>query len=126
MADFDCSIATKCKSDCCGLVIMPTDIWERNKALAQRPLKELSILGEECVPITGDLLCIFLDSNHRCAIYNDRPDVCKEYGLNDDLPCPWIKTNGHLRSPAKQRQMQRKINHHVDGQLETIRKRCHR
>lgn len=27
-----------------------------------------------------DLTCGFLDENHRCSIYNIRPEVCRKFG----------------------------------------------
>jgi len=113
-----------CKSDCCGPVIMPKEIWERNKDKAQRPLKEFFELDKgACVPATEDLKCIFLNAEGKCAIYDDRPQVCKDYGIIPGLPCPWMKPNGHPWSPAKQRQVQRKIDHDVDNNLEQMHKR---
>ena len=75
-------------------------------------------LGNETVPETADGLCAFLDRKaHRCAIYEDRPQVCREYGQIPELPCPYVKANGNPRSPAKVRRMQRRIGHQVDDAM---------
>ena len=38
------------KSDCCGLVPMPAALYEENKGLAQKPLKELVSFGGQINP----------------------------------------------------------------------------
>jgi len=108
----------ECKSDCCGPVIMPVAIWERNKHKAQNPLKELFNLSDgNCVPATEELKCIFLKQDGKCNIYDDRPKVCRDYGLIPELECPWMKPNGNPRSLANHKHTQRIINHRVDGTM---------
>jgi Fe-S-cluster containining protein len=93
---------------------MPAALYEENKGLAQKPLKELVNLGDEVIPITEDRFCIFLQPDLGCAIYTMRPSVCIDYGYTEELQCPYCKSNGNLRSPAKMRQVQRQINHQID------------
>jgi len=114
-----------CHSDCCGVVPLPADVWERNKHLIQRPLKEV-VPGshQEVYPLPEEgVSCLFLTKECKCAIYNDRPKVCSMYGLHPDLECPYLKPNGHLRSEAKQKQVQRRINHGVDNFVKNISKK---
>ena len=34
--------------------------------------------------------CAFLKDG-RCLIYDDRPQICRDFGEIEDLPCPFIK-----------------------------------
>ena len=65
-------------------------------------------------------------SEGSCAIYDSRPEVCQDYGHLEELQCPYFNMKGKLRSPAKQKRMQRIINHNVETsmrKLEKLRKR---
>jgi hypothetical protein len=123
---FDCQLAFEkglCNADCCGPVPIPKELWEKVKAEAKKPFKLLEIKGEVVPePIEG-LTCIFLQ-NKRCTIYNDRPEICRDYGINQWLPCPFLKANGHLRSFANHKRTQRQINHSVDDCLACIQRRA--
>jgi Fe-S-cluster containining protein len=62
--------------------------------------------------ITPDFGCIFLNRKTRlCAIYEDRPNICKAYGTtianNYMIACPYFKPNGNPWSEAKRKQIDR-------------------
>ena len=115
----------KCHSDCCGVVPLPADVWERNKHLIQRKLKEaVSAPHQEVYPLPEEgVSCLFLTKDCTCAIYDDRPQVCRMYGIHPDLECPYLKPNGHLRSKASQKQVQRRINKGVNNFVKNITKK---
>jgi len=71
---------------------------------------------------TEDIRCVFLSPDFKCPIYDDRPEVCRKYGLTDELPCPYVKKNGNPRSPAQARRMQRIINRQIDDSMKKIGK----
>ena len=110
----------KCKEkcgECCGMVHIPKSTWEKHKHKARLVKKFIEIDdSNEVVAIGEDTSCVFL-KDFKCAIYEDRPDICRQYGLSDELPCPYIKPNGNPRSPAKVKRIQRKINHDIDVPL---------
>ena len=118
----------KCKEncgECCGIVPIPKEIWEKNKHKKQREIEEIKEIREEVYVICEDLKCVFLrKENKKCEIYPDRPQVCRNYGIGkmDALSCPYIKPNGKPRSLAMQRRIQRQINHDVDAKLKRIEK----
>lgn len=120
-----------CKSNCgscCGIVPIPLRTFLTNGDKHQRLVKgtiEWSD-GKDVVPETEDGLCVFLTKMKTCAIYDERPSICRMYGVDIRLPCPYIKPNGNARGPAKVRRMQRKIEHNVDYQLRVLHKRCNR
>lgn len=123
----------KC-GECCGVVPIQEEVILRNIDKIQvKPTQTFTIEEEKQYdgsiqrnvkyPMTEDLLCIFLNrETKQCMIYDDRPDVCKDYGVKEELPCPYLKCNGNRRSPAKTRRMQRQINHDVDFKLKEIKK----
>lgn len=107
----------KCKKDCgecCGIVPIPTIVWNRNKDKVQKFVKQTYISEVFVFPITEDLKCCFLTKDNKCSIYEERPDVCKRYGICDELPCPYLKPNGNLWSEAKAKQIKKKIERTVD------------
>jgi len=116
----------KCKEncgECCGIVPIKKEIWEKNKQKKQREIKEIREIRDEVCIICEGLKCVFLrEEDKKCMIYSDRPQVCRNYGIgiNDALSCPYIKPNGRPRSPAMQRKIQRQINHDVNAKLKRI------
>lgn len=52
-----------------------------------------------------DHLCVFLDHDKRCAIYDERPDICREFGEEKMPNCPFIKPDGTLRCGEETRKM---------------------
>lgn len=121
----------KCKegcSDCCGMIPMDAD-WAKKhegKAFVQ-PVEVLAVPGKNnvLIAVTEDGLCVFLDrDNHKCVVYDDRPEVCRDYGVIPDLPCPFIKPNGRPRSPAMVKRMRRRINRDIDVMMDRCLNDC--
>jgi hypothetical protein len=78
--------------------------------------------GDYVVPLGVGAMCAFLDEEYFCRIYADRPEVCRLYGIDPSLPCPWMKPNGKPRSVAGHKRAQREINRVVDATLARLRK----
>lgn len=115
----------KCDNDCCGFIVFDTELWTkcRDKVDKAGLLKVEHIEGKT-LAYTEDDKCPFLDrTKHKCRIYENRPEVCRNYGLKEDLQCSYIKMNGNVRSPAKQRRMQRIINHQSDDKMRGLQKK---
>lgn len=55
--------------------------------------------GDVLIPITEDLFCPFLKKDLSCAIYEDRPDVCRKFGdeSHELLCCPVQDKDGNAR-----------------------------
>lgn len=107
----------KCKDncgECCGIVPIPTRVWNKNKENIQRIIKQLHASEVFVFPITEDLICCFLGKNKECLIYEERPDVCIKYGQYKELPCPYLKPNGNEWSVAKAKQIRKQIDKDVD------------
>lgn len=41
------------------------------------------------IPATGLATCPALTMLGRCSVYEDRPMVCRLWGVVESLPCPW-------------------------------------
>lgn len=108
----------KCSSDCCGPVGIPKEIWAKHSEKVI--YNDLQEINNEIVPFTKDFKCVFLGKCGECKIYEERPKVCVDYGLIDELICPYIKKNGSPRSPAAIKHYQRIINHQIDDKLKSI------
>lgn len=99
---------------CCGIIPFPIKFLEDHKKLFQENA-ELKEAGDMGVVLTPDLLCVFFNrKEHNCAIYDERPEVCRMYGMVEKLPCPHFKRSGNPRSPASKKITLRQINADVD------------
>ena len=75
---------------CCGNIPLQPDFWEKHKGKARKPyniVKPNFVKGDFVQPVTEDGYCVFLRLNYTCAIYTDRPNVCKLQGNIPSLPC---------------------------------------
>lgn len=93
---------------CCFLVPIEEDIWEKFKHLAKVERIERISNGKEerILPVTKDGMCPFLEAGS-CLIYCDRPQLCKEFGTIDQLPCPELTTSGRPKNRAEKRATER-------------------
>jgi Fe-S-cluster containining protein len=111
---FDCESLIKCgkcAGDCCGPVPLPLELIKKHADKMQGEVLEKFEMHGEMYIFTKDVSCIFLDrATRRCVIYEDRPNICRMYGVDSRLPCPHMKPNGHERSIASKKKVQRLIN----------------
>lgn len=84
----------KCKAICCGVVPILNDLLHECANLIQREIT-LQIAVDENNTIAADrnAVCVFLTQEHRCAIYDRRPQICRIFGTGDHplLQCRYIK-----------------------------------
>ena len=105
----DCSKCPK-PGDCCGIFPMNKELVEKNKDKFQVKPYKIVMMENSVGIITEDLLCVFLNRKiGKCTIYDQRPDICKLYGVLDDkrLRCPYFKRSGNRRSPGSQKQVEK-------------------
>ncbi|NOR85895.1 hypothetical protein GQ473_07325 [archaeon] len=115
-------VCRKSCNECCGNIAFPKAVFEKNRGKIQRPIFEELELDGEIYPATNDGVCVFNKADCRCAIYPDRPEVCRLYGTIPDLKCPYVDPRGVARTPAKVRRTQREINKRVTAQIKQIEK----
>lgn len=110
----------QCGARCCGIVPIPVSIWQRNQHNIQCEIKEkrkVYTTDQEdqkhtaILPITEDGLCPFLRENLDCAIYEDRPKVCRQFGDESHwaLRCPMQHKDGSVRSEKDAIQLNSKV-----------------
>lgn len=101
MTCFDCKkfVPKKCKADCCGPVPIPNDVYERNMFHRIGEVDELFQGPGWVIPFPKgeDLKCVFLRPDFQCNIYEDRPDVCRQFGFVEELQCPYQTKEGVQR-----------------------------
>ena len=102
-----------CKGDCCGASnLFTTDELKVLKKKHKSKFKKLSIIKSEIptsftIKFKGvdiDLIedkCVFL-VNGACSIYEDRPEVCKDYGVKKYIPCPYNHLDNKPESKEEQ------------------------
>lgn len=102
------------KSHCCGIIPFPLKFLEEHKKFFQES-GELKDDGNQSIILTPDLICVFMNrKTQMCAIYDERPEVCRLYGTIEKLPCLYFKRSGNPRSPASQKIIKRQLNAMVD------------
>lgn len=91
----------KCKAQCCTWVPIPIKFLEKHKDKIQRkiltfypankskttvyPIVEISgYKDNKPIILRPKQRCIFLDNNNRCAIYENRLEICKLYGTTSE------------------------------------------
>lgn len=119
----------KCKEgcgDCCGIVPIPTNVWNKSQDKIQKIVQHTHISEVFVLPVTEDLKCCFLTKDNKCAVYDSRPKICHDYGIIDELPCPYMKSNGHFWSEAKAKQIRKKIDRDVDNAIEVCNQQAKR
>lgn len=109
----DCKTAIEsclCKADCCGCFQMDNEQLARFKGSFQKDGQHFPVSETETLIVTDDLRCVFLDrSDFHCVIHENRPNVCRKYGMIEELPCPIYDVNGIKRNRAGRRDINRKI-----------------
>lgn len=109
--------------ECCGIISISKELAKRTEHLAQVKPKKIIENGNDIWVITEDLFCIYLNrKTKRCAIYDERPEVCRNYGSIPALPCPYFREDGTRRDKIERTAIQIKINQQIDNILEKIEK----
>lgn len=90
---------------CCETIPIKTELVDKNRHLFQRPVKKIVIPGifsGEYTIVYTDIKggkCVFLTTDNVCAIYTDRPEVCRIFGLSGgEYECPNVAPDGRIRS----------------------------
>jgi len=117
---FDCSKCLKdCKASCCSIVPIEMDIFEENRhKMVSEPIREEEVVmlspftGKNealIIAITKDNTCCFLKEDLSCAIYENRPIVCRHFGgeSHSMMSCVYQDKNGRIRSRQEKRALER-------------------
>ena len=87
---------------CCGPVPFNFDFYEQNKEKRViQPVNEIhGAFPGMVLPLTEFGNCVFLKTNKRCAIYKDRPQVCKLYETIPEMSCPKANKQELMAEPT--------------------------
>ena len=98
----DCkNMHRECRAVCCSTIAFPRKIWEENQnKIVTKPVEVMDLPNDGVFPITESGRCPFLMENYHCNIYENRPDVCREFGDESTIfmSCPYLHKNGKERS----------------------------
>lgn len=120
MACPDCKLFhSECKASCCALVPFEKSLFTRNKLLSQTPIIEYVDLGNSVLPITEGGKCTFLKADMSCAIYNERPEVCRLFGNETEplLSCLYQKADGSKRPNKEKLKLSKKLHTIMQNRL---------
>jgi Fe-S-cluster containining protein len=110
----DCkAMHSKCKATCCGVIDFDKEFWEIHQhKVITKPIKVIPFPdGRTIMPETESGYCPFLNEDYHCNIYEDRPNVCREYGDGSTpyMSCPFLRRDGSQRSRQEKRYLQRSV-----------------
>lgn len=117
----------KCKSgcgSCCGIIPFPKELAKKTEHLAQvKPTKVIQDEKGRLYILTEDMFCVYLNRKTKeCMIYEDRPELCRVYGLIPECPCPHFDLDGRRRNRNEACLIQIQINKTVNMALELAKK----
>lgn len=83
---------------------IPRALWAKKQHCIQRRPKTIFQSEDKygkthVIPVTDSGYCPFLKEDLKCAIYEDRPDLCKKFGdeSHPAMCCPMQDNNGNPR-----------------------------
>lgn len=120
MEKIDCS---QCKNkDCCSIIGFPKDFANERKYLAEKKMIDRAVeTKDEIFFLTKDSKCAFLDRlTGRCRIYDSRPKICRDFGYEPLLQCPYFKSDGTKRSFQERKITEMMIGKFVDETMAKI------
>ena len=79
---------------CCGLVGLDPEVFEKHKNKVQRKIVKRWTVNGKLYLATEDRYCLFLNPEGRCVIYEDRPKICRDFGITPGLECPFFDLKG--------------------------------
>jgi Fe-S-cluster containining protein len=108
----------KCKAECCGFNFFESELWEKNQnKIISKPIEIQSFPDLKQVrPKTESGYCPFLRKDYHCNIYENRPEICREFGSESTpfMSCAYLKKDGTERSRQERRSIQRMISKDCD------------
>jgi hypothetical protein len=94
------------------LILKNIELFQRKP---EKTTRFQTTIGIHLLIETSDNKCIFLKKDYKCAIYDQRPQTCRDYGLTKELPCPYINSLGVPRSQKGVERTRKEIAAYVDA-----------
>lgn len=93
-----------CHAGCCGPMVFDMQTLEKYKNLIPADATWIQTHDGKFLLFTHEGRCVFVGKDHKCKIYPDRPQVCRDFGTtkteNPILKCPYLKRNGSKRKKS--------------------------
>jgi hypothetical protein len=100
---------------CCGTFPFNKEWAQKHKEAFQVEPEETREFEDQVIIITEDFKCIFLDrKTKQCSVYNDRPKLCRRYGTDDEVPCPFLNPDGSHRNRMERMKADMQIQQTID------------
>lgn len=116
----------KCREsccDCCGPIPFTIDVFEKHKHKIKGKYN-LVQAGNLVSPMGKDGICAFVDpGTKKCLIYENRPDICRKYGIDPAIPCPHLNRDGTRKNRRERRFTMRLISKRTDMALKLVERR---
>lgn len=119
--------------DCCGCIPIELTVYENAESeglLQVTPTKVVKGQLDKKDPtffvlaLTEDLYCVFLNRTTKlCVIYFNRPYICRIYGSNTKLLCPYFDTLGRPRSVQEVKRVKLIVDKQIDARLKDLKGR---
>ena len=68
-------------------------------------------INGDILPITADGVCTFLTDDYQCGIYEERPEICKNFGKDERKcnRCPYMDSQGNTLPREKRKKIKREV-----------------
>lgn len=77
-----------CHADCCGIVPIPNETISAFAHLLRGGVKFMPFDSKTTICVDENGVCGFLTDDYRCAIYDNRPEICRIFGEPEQKhPC---------------------------------------
>jgi Fe-S-cluster containining protein len=86
--------------ECCGEgMLFDREFFIAHENKAKRAIGVVfEYEGDKVYPATADRYCPFMGNDCKCAIYDERPELCRNFGVIEHLSCPYIDKEGNPRT----------------------------
>lgn len=101
--------------DCCVNTPIERDLVDRMREKFQRTVIKEHISREikgvtYLTIVTADNMCVFLDKENKCVIYQNRPWICRDFGRRPGyLECIRVTPSGRIRTLAESERVKEKV-----------------
>ena len=83
----------RCRAACCGLVPIPARLLHECSNMMQRQIAmQVEVEDDNIIAVDDNFRCVFLTPDYRCAIYDQRPQICRDFGSDAHplLKCEYL------------------------------------
>lgn len=98
---------------CCTVIPIDRHLIEKNRDKFQRIVKEeiITKMNPNMILIcTIDSKCVFLTEDNLCSIYDERPQICRDYGLSGGpMECPKVAPSGRIRGTDEIKRVKKRL-----------------